>query len=117
MQIEKRGRIIGDVSAGAVMQSKGVSFDAGSSNVISYGMNLTRADVIMSDGKSLEHLGVTPDEIIIPTGKDLAEQSDPVLARALELSGLRITPSDAGKIFPPEKFIERTTNVAITLEW
>jgi C-terminal processing protease CtpA/Prc len=99
------------------MQSKGVGFDAGTSTVISYGMNLTRADVIMSDGKSLEHVGVTPDEIIIPTGKDLAEQRDPVLARALELVGMKVDSGDAGKFFPAEKFIERKSNVAIHLEF
>jgi C-terminal processing protease CtpA/Prc len=117
MQLEKRGIVLGDLSAGAVMQSKGVGFDAGTSTVISYGMNLTRADVIMSDGKSLEHVGVTPDEIIIPTGKDLAEQRDPVLARALELVGMKVDSGDAGKFFPAEKFIERKSNVAIHLEF
>jgi carboxyl-terminal processing protease len=117
MQLEKRGIVLGDVTAGAVMQSRPVSFDAGSANVISYGMNLTRADVIMSDGKSLEHVGVVPDEIIVPTGNDLAERRDPVLARALHLSGLTIDPAEAGKIFPAEKFIERTSNFAINLEF
>jgi carboxyl-terminal processing protease len=117
MQLEKRGIVLGDVSAGAVMQSKGVGFDAGTATVISYGINLTRADVIMSDGKSLEHYGVTPDEIIIPAGQDLAERRDPVLARALEIAGLKVDPGEAGKFFPVEKFIERKSNVAIYLEF
>lgn len=109
--------VLGDVSAGAVMQSRGVGFDAGSATVINYGMNLTNADVIMSDGKSLEHIGVTPDELIIPSGKDLAERNDPVLARALELAGSPLGAEIAGKIFPVEKFIERRSNVAIHLEF
>ena len=117
MQIEKRGVVLGDVTAGAVMQSRGESFDAGSSTVISYGMNLTRADVIMTDGKSLEHVGVTPDELILPTGADLANFRDPVLARALALAGLNIGADEAGKIFPIEKFIERSSNVALNLEF
>lgn len=117
MQIEKRGVVLGDVSAGAVMMSRGVGFDAGAATVISYGMNLTRADVIMTDGKSLEHVGVIPDELIIPTGADLAERRDPVLARALALAGTNVSPEDAGKIFPQEKFIERRSNVAINLEF
>ncbi len=117
MQIEKRGVVLGDVSAGAVMMSRGVGFDAGVGTVISYGLNLTRADVIMTDGKSIEHVGVLPDEIIIPTGEDLAKGRVPVLARALELAGIKVTPEEAGAYFPRERFIERTSNVAINLEF
>ena len=117
MQIEKRGVVLGDNSAGAVMQSRGVGFDAGAATKIAYGMNLTMADVIMTDGKSLEHVGVEPNEIIVPIGQDLAEQRDPVLARALELCGVSMDAASAGKIFPLEKFVERKSNVAISLEF
>ena len=117
MQIEKRGIVLGDVSAGAVMMSRGVSFDAGVSTVIPYGMNLTRADVIMTDGKSLEHVGVVPDELIIPTGADIANFRDPVMSRALEILGTNISPEESGKFFPIEKFIERRGNIAISLEF
>lgn len=117
MQLEKRGIVLGDVSAGAVMQSRGVGFDAGVDTMISYGMNLTNADVIMADGNSLEHVGVRPDEIIVPTGADLAELRDPVLARALEISGNPLDATSAGKLVPVEPFITRTTNIAIRLEF
>src|SRR5688500_9726693 len=94
MQIEKRGVVLGDVSAGAVMMSMGEGFDAGGGErIVSYGMSLTRADVIMTDGKSLEHIGVKPDELIVPTGQDVASGHDPVLARALELAGVKVTPA------------------------
>ncbi len=114
MQLENRGIVIGDISAGAVMQSRGEGFEMGVDTVLLYGMNLTHADVIMSDGKSLEHVGVIPDEIVIPTGKDLAERRDPAMARALELAGNPIDPAVAGKFFPVEPFIERTSNLAFT---
>lgn len=115
MQIEKRGVVIGDRSAGAVMMSQGTGFDAGTQNMISYGMNLTRADVIMTDGKSLEHVGVTPQLILLPTAKDIAEGRDPVLAGALKLLGVEVDPAEAGKYFPREKF--QTTDSQIALYW
>jgi carboxyl-terminal processing protease len=117
MQIEKRGIVVGDVSSGAVMQSRGVSFDAGVQTIISYGMNLTNADVIMTDGKSLEHVGVIPDELVLPTGKDLAEGRDPVLARALEIAGVKIDSADAGRFFPTEKFFHRISPISISFEF
>lgn len=113
IQIEKRGIVLGDVSAGAVMQSLPHGFTLGVDDAWGYAMNLSMADVIMTDGKSIEHVGVIPDEIIVPTGLDLTERRDPVMARALELSGHKTDSAVAGKFFPREKFIERRSNVAL----
>jgi C-terminal processing protease CtpA/Prc len=115
MQIEQRGIVLGDRSAGAVMQSKGIRFDAGVNTMIDYSMNLTMADVIMTDGRSLERVGVEPNVTILPSGNDLATQRDPVLAAALQLTGNKIDPSEAGKLFPPEKVVERGSHFAIRL--
>lgn len=100
MQIEKRGIVIGDRSAGAVMQSRSYGQKSGVNTVVFYGISVTNADVIMSDGKSLEKTGVTPDEMMLPTGKDMAAKRDPVLARAVELAGGKISPEQAGGFFP-----------------
>lgn len=117
MQIEKRGIVLGDRSAGAVMQSKGLKFDAGVTTSISYGMNLTMADVIMTDGKSLEHIGVEPNLVVLPSGEDLANRRDPALAAALELTGNKMDASAAGNIFPVEKFVERRSNFALRIDF
>ncbi len=102
VQLEKRGIVIGDQTAGAVMQARGYSHEVGTMNVVLYGASITNADVIMSDGKSVEHVGVTPDELMLPSAEDMKEHRDPVLARAIELAGAKIDPSRAGALFPVE---------------
>lgn len=100
LQLEKRGQILGDVSAGAVMQSRPFNGELGTDSVVFYGASITNADLIMADGKSLEHIGVIPDELILPTPEDIAAGRDPVLARAFEILGAKVTADSAGKMFP-----------------
>ena len=102
VQIEKRGAVIGDCSSGSVMESKHYSYQLGSDTVIFFGASITESDLIMADGKSLEHNGVTPDELNLPTAADLAAGRDPVLAYAAGRLGAKLTPEDAGKMFPFE---------------
>jgi C-terminal processing protease CtpA/Prc len=100
IQLEKRGRIIGDRTAGQVMRAKDYDHKLGSNLVMFYGASITDADIVMTDGKSLEKTGVTPDEIILPTAEDLAAQRDPVLAYAASLVRIKMTPEKAGTMFP-----------------
>ena len=84
------------------MEAKQYPHQLGIDTVVPYGISITDADIIMSDGKSLEHVGVIPDEMKIPTAMDLASQKDPVLAYAASLLGVTITPEKAGALFPIE---------------
>ena len=102
MQLEKRGKVIGDKTAGAVMESKFYPMESGIGNSLWFGATVTMANLIMTDGQSLEKIGVTPDEIVLPTGKDLAESKDPVLSYAAKLAGVDISPEKAGTFFPFE---------------
>jgi C-terminal processing protease CtpA/Prc len=102
VQLEKRGTIIGDVSAGAVMVARHFSHETGIDVIVPYAVSITESDMIMADGKSLERVGVTPDEIKLPTAADLAAQRDPVLAYAASLLGVEMTPEKAGSYFPIE---------------
>ncbi|MBV9210185.1 MAG: PDZ domain-containing protein [Acidobacteria bacterium] len=102
MQIEKRGLVLGDRSAGAVMQSLQYPHFEGIDTGIFYGASVTNADVIMTDGKSIEHVGVTPDETVLLTGADLAAGRDTVIARAAKLLDVELSAEDAGKLFPIE---------------
>ncbi len=49
-----------------------------------------------------EHIGVTPDDIVLPSAQDLAAGRDPVLAHAADLMGVTVTAEQAGKAFPYE---------------
>lgn len=99
VQLEGRGVVVGDVSAGAVMQSQSFVTATGSNDEVWYGASITNADVIMSDGKSIEHIGVIPDEQIIPTGADIAANRDPALAKALQILGASVSAEEAGNFF------------------
>ena len=99
VQLEKRGTVIGDRSGGAVMVSMRIPHEFGIGNVTFYGTSVTIADVRMPDGGQLEHVGVTPDELLLPTPADLAAGRDPVLARAIALAGGSLTPEQAGKLY------------------
>ena len=51
------GIVISDRSAGAVMPSLTHPHNSGLEIVKAYAVSVTNADVIMTDGKSLEHVG------------------------------------------------------------
>ncbi len=102
VQLEHRGTVLGDRSAGAVMESLGFPHQSGIDVVTFWGISITDADVIMTDGKSLEKSGVTPDEVLLPTAADLAARRDPVLARAADLLGIKLEAQKAGSLFPIE---------------
>ena len=71
----------------------------GIGSVAFYGTSITVADLTMSDGGRLEKVGVTPDELVLPTAADLAGQRDPVLARAIAILGGTMTAEEAGKFY------------------
>jgi len=102
MQLEHRATIIGDRSEGAVMVAQGFPMQAGLDHTIFYGASITVAQMLMKDGTSLEKVGVQPDELLLPTASDLAGHRDPVLAHAVELAGGKLSPEEAGKLFPYE---------------
>lgn len=111
IQLEKRGIVLGDRSSGRVM--KGERFvhtvEVKDWYLAQYGASITVADLIMPDGMRLENVGVTPDEIILPSAPDLAAGLDPVLAQAASLAGVEMSSQKAGSLFPfkwPDKPLE-----------
>lgn len=102
VQLQHRGTVIGDKTAGAVMESTFYTETQGADVKIFYGFSVTEANLIMGDGQSLEKTGVTPDELLLPAGADLAAGRDPVLAHAAEEAGAKLDAVAAGKLFPFE---------------
>jgi C-terminal processing protease CtpA/Prc len=102
VQLEHRGTVLGDLSSGSVMEARYYSWHQGADTQFSYGASITDADLVMGDGKSLEHTGVVPDESILPSPDDLAKGRDPVLTRAAKLAGLELDPVKTGNLFPIE---------------
>jgi C-terminal processing protease CtpA/Prc len=100
IQLQQKGVVLGDQSAGAVMMSRPVAMSLGTDTIIAYGMNMTVADVIMTDGVSLEHVGVSPNVRLLPTGPSISKLHDPVLAEAFDLLGEKVTTEQAGQFFP-----------------
>lgn len=100
IQLENRGTVIGDQTAGTLMQARYHPERLGGTSAISYGISIAEANLILADGRSLEKRGVTPDIAAMPTGEDLAAGRDPVLARAARLVGLSMTAEAAGRYFP-----------------
>jgi C-terminal processing protease CtpA/Prc len=98
VQLTGRGKVIGDRTAGAVRESTGYFHTIGAELVVSYGASITIADVVMPDGGKLENVGVTPDDVVLPTGDDIAIGNDPALAHAFTLLGIPFTPKEAGAL-------------------
>lgn len=100
IQLEKRGVVVGDRTAGAVMEAEIYSREMGAQFSVFYGIMITESDLIMADGQSLENVGVVPEVLLLPAAEDLAAGRDPVLARAVQLAGGEITAEEAGRQFP-----------------
>jgi C-terminal processing protease CtpA/Prc len=102
VQLEKRGTIIGDHTAGAVMAARYYGDQVGFDFVVFFGVSVTVWDMIMTDGNSLEQRGVTPDEVRLPTAEDLVASRDVVLSHAASLAGVSLDAVEAGKLFVVE---------------
>ena len=100
IQLEKRAFILGDLSSGMVMEATVYRHEISVDSNSFYRAEVTISDLVMTDGKSLEHVGVEPDIIVLPTAQDLASHRDPAMAKAAGLVGVKLTPEEAGAMFP-----------------
>lgn len=98
VQLTGRGVVLGDRTAGAVMTSRMRGLSIGMERVVPYAVNVSESEVVMADGALLEGIGVTPDEIVLPSAAELAAGADPALAAALAKLGVTMDPAAAGAL-------------------
>ncbi len=103
LQLEERGIVVGDRTAGAVVTSLGYSHTVGFGRVMHSHVQVSVMDVTMADGARLERIGVTPDHLVLHTANDLVSGDDPQLAFALGLVGHKITPYEAARLFRSDR--------------
>lgn len=103
VQLENRGQVIGDRSAGAVRLSQQFPFVWGMDSQTPYAFSITVAEMRLTNGSSLEHRGVTPDTVLLPSAEDMAAGRDPVLAHAVTSLGGALSPVAAGRLFSQVK--------------
>jgi C-terminal processing protease CtpA/Prc len=104
VQLERRGKIVGDATSGALMTSitRGLFGQLRPDTLFArtpYLMSVTIGDIIMKDGNRVEGVGVMPDESFVPTGLALRLKVDPILAHAATMLGATLTPEQAGKFY------------------
>ncbi len=99
IQLQGRGTVVGDRTAGAVMTSRFKVHKVGHGRYWLYATSVSISDLIMPDGTRLEGRGVVPDEFFVPSGRDIQAGDDPVMARALGLVGIGMDPRRAAAIF------------------
>jgi carboxyl-terminal processing protease len=71
--------VLGTNTAGSVAAAQVFGLPDGS------GLQVTVFEILSADGKPLNKVGVTPDEVIPPAPTEVGSGGDPVLARAVEL--------------------------------
>jgi C-terminal processing protease CtpA/Prc len=105
IQMQNRGKIYGDVTAGDVMAANFMDIVIpdvpGSdvpSNLFFAGLSVTVADLVMVDGNRIEKAGVVPDVAIGPNGTAINKGLDPVLSMVAEQMGIKLSPKEAGDL-------------------
>jgi len=98
VQLTGRGTVLGDQTMGALRRARTYLHQSGTQTIVVYGTQVATDDFILPDGSQVEGVGVQPDELVVPSGDDLRDKRDPVLARALALAGVTRTPEQAARL-------------------
>jgi carboxyl-terminal processing protease len=102
VQMRQRGVLLGDRTSGALTMARYHLLSLGTDQKFTrFGAMIAFRNFTMADGTVIEGKGVGPDYQLLPTHEQLYRGHDPVLAKALSIAGHKLTPEEAGKLFPP----------------
>ena len=92
LQQSRRAVVVGEKTAGAVLISQDTELPDGGR------LSLSRADLIMRDGRRLEKNGLTPDQVVTRTVEDRRAGRDPQMEAAIRLLSENnpLIPAEAG---------------------
>jgi carboxyl-terminal processing protease len=95
-QLRKKAAVIGDRSSGRVTRSMFYAEKIGTDRIIPFGVQIGVSRFVFPDGAELEKNGVTPDVQCTPTGKEMREERDVCLWKAVALAREKLgLPPDA----------------------
>ena len=85
-QLRKNAVVVGDRSSGRVTRSMFFAERLGGYTIVPFGVQIGMGRVVFSDGTELEKHGVTPDVSCLPSGKEMREDKDVCLWKAVQLA-------------------------------
>lgn len=86
LQLRKKAIVIGDRSSGRVTRSRFFSEHIGTDQIVPFGVQIGMDRVIFPDGTELEKNGVNPDVFCLPTGREMREERDVCLYKAVAMA-------------------------------
>lgn len=89
-QLRKKAVVIGDRSSGRVTRSMYYAERIGTDRIIPFGVQIGMSRFVFPDGTELEKNGVIPDVPCSPTGKEMREERDVCLWKAIELARAKL---------------------------
>ncbi|MBZ5548994.1 MAG: PDZ domain-containing protein [Acidobacteriia bacterium] len=95
-QLRKKAVIVGDRSSGRVTRSIYYSEEIGTDQIVPFGVQVGMGRIVFPDGGELEKNGVTPDVSCVPSGKEMREERDVCLWKAVAMAREKLgLPPDA----------------------
>jgi C-terminal peptidase prc len=82
-----RAVVVGDKTSGRVTVARVFPFQLGTEQIVPYAVEITVARMVFPGDEQLEKVGVTPDQLCIPTPDDLKNQRDACRQLAASLAG------------------------------
>jgi carboxyl-terminal processing protease len=105
-QLRKRAVVIGERSSGRVTRSMYYPEHIGTDRVIPFGVQIGMSRFVFPDGTELEKNGVVPDVSCTPTGKEMREDRDVCMWKAVELARAKLG-------LPPDPNLRESTKIEV----